>query len=165
MSAEPAGARELVMRAAMMADLAAIEAIERQAFSDPWSRASFASVVGQPLVHFAVADLGGRVAGYVVAWFIGGDGEIGNIAVAEPFRGQGIGVRLLEHALGAARERGVQVVYLEVRESNAAAQRMYHHRGFIRVGRRRRYYRRPEEDALILRLDLDPPKGGAEPRR
>ena len=62
-------------------------------------------------------------------------------------------------ALEAARARGVEAVYLEVRESNAAAQRMYAHRGFSRVGRRRRYYRRPEEDALILRLVLPSEEG------
>ena len=159
-SGQAAGAPELALRDATAADLDAIEAIERRAFSDPWSHASFASLIGQPPMHFMVATIAGRVVGYVVAWFIGGEGEIGNIAVDELRRGQGIGGRLLESTLSAARARGVDVVYLEVRESNLAAQRMYDRWGFVRVGRRRRYYRRPEEDALILRLDLHPRSGG-----
>jgi ribosomal-protein-alanine N-acetyltransferase len=159
-SVRAAGAPKPVLRNATPADLDAIETIEQKAFSDPWSRASFASLIGQPPMHFVVAILGDRVVGYVVAWFIGGDGEIGNIAVEEQQRGQGIGARLLEDTLAAARARGVEVVYLEVRESNRAAQRMYERRGFVRVGRRRRYYRRPEEDALILRLELSPSEGG-----
>jgi ribosomal-protein-alanine N-acetyltransferase len=155
-----AGAPVLALREATAADLEAIEAIERRAFSDPWSRASFASLIGQALVHFVVATKDGQVIGYIVAWFIGGDGEIGNVAVDEGHRGQGIGHVLLEHALGSARARGVDVVYLEVRESNLEAQRLYARRGFVRVGRRRRYYRRPEEDALILRLELAPHESG-----
>jgi ribosomal-protein-alanine N-acetyltransferase len=159
-SERAAGAPEPALRDATPVDLDAIEAIERRAFSDPWSRASFASLLGQRPMHFVVATVGGQVIGYLVAWFIGGEGEIGNIAVDEHHRGRGIGARLLEHTLSAARARGVDVVYLEVRESNAAAQRMYERWGFIRVGRRRRYYRRPEEDALILRLDLPALEGG-----
>lgn len=160
MSEGAVGALELTLRDATPGDLDAILAIERRAFSDPWSRASFASVVGQAPMHFVVATLGERVAGYVVAWFIGGEGEIGNIAVDEQHRGRGIGARLLEDTLAAARRRGVRVVYLEVRESNFAAQAMYERWGFARVGRRRGYYRRPQEDALILRLELTPRETG-----
>jgi ribosomal-protein-alanine N-acetyltransferase len=150
----------LSLRAAEVSDLDAIAAIERRAFSDPWSRASFGSMLGEAAVCFLVAMVDDQLAGYIVAWFIGGDGEVGNVAVDERFRGQGIGDRLLEAALAEGRRRRVESVYLEVRESNAAAQRMYDRRGFSRVGRRRRYYRRPEEDALILRLVLSPPSPG-----
>lgn len=149
---------DLMLRAATVEDLDAIVDIERRAFSDPWSRESFASVLGAPPVMFTVALAHGRIIGYLVAWFVGGDGEIGNIAVDEAFRGQGIGGVLLEAALTEGRRRDVEAVYLEVRESNEAARRMYERRGFVRVGRRRRYYRRPEEDALILRLELAPPR-------
>lgn len=159
MTAHEPAAQAVSLRDARVEDLDAIERIERRCFSDPWSRHSFASVLGEPAVHFAVATAGDRVVGYIVAWFIAGDGEIGNIAVDDAFRGQGIGGRLLDAALEAARARGVEAVYLEVRESNAAAQRMYAHRGFSHVGRRRRYYRRPEEDALILRLVLPSEEG------
>lgn len=146
------------VRAAMASDLDAIIAIERAAFSDPWSRASFASLIGEPMVHFAVAERDDLLLGYVVAWFIAGDCEIGNLAVLESQRGRKTGGQLLDTALREAQARGTDSVYLEVRESNVVAQHMYGARGFVRVGRRRRYYRRPEEDAFILRLLMNPPK-------
>ena len=148
------------LRAATLDDLESIAEIERSAFTDPWSRASFRSMLDQAPVWFVVAESGERVVGYVVAWFIGGDGEIGNVAVDEAYRGQGIGGMLLDAVLAEARRREVEAVYLEVRESNLAARRMYERYGFARVGRRRRYYRRPEEDALILRLALNPASAG-----
>jgi ribosomal-protein-alanine N-acetyltransferase len=94
------------------------------------------------------------VRGYVVAWFVLEEGEIGNLAVAGEARRQGLGARLLDHAIAAVRRSDVDVLYLEVRDSNAAARALYASRGFVEVGRRREYYRRPKEDALVLRLDL-----------
>ncbi|HUF30373.1 MAG TPA: ribosomal protein S18-alanine N-acetyltransferase [Gemmatimonadaceae bacterium] len=163
------GERDIVqpitIRPAAASDLDAIVAIEGLAFSDPWSRATFASLIGEPLVHFAVAEFEGAVLGYVVAWFIAGDCEIGNLAVHAAQRGRRIGGRLLDSALAEARARGTESVYLEVRESNVVAQRMYGARGFARVGRRRRYYRRPEEDAYILHLVMHPQPGDQHHRR
>lgn len=143
------------IRPAERDDLDAIRDIEVRAFGDPWSRDSFASLLHERLVLFAVAvDDAQRVAGYVVAWFVAGEGEIGNVAVDPALRGRGIGRQLLEHAIVDARRRGVGQIYLEVRESNAAARRLYEQRGFSAIGRRRRYYRNPVEDALVLRLTL-----------
>ena len=150
--------QRITIRAAGVSDLDAIVAIERAAFSDPWSRATFASLIGEPLVQFAVAGRDDLLLGYVVAWFIAGDCEIGNLAVLESQRGRKTGGQLLDTALREAQAKGTESVYLEVRESNVVAQHMYRARGFVRVGRRRRYYRRPEEDAFILRLVMNPPK-------
>lgn len=154
----PRGDRPLLVRAATERDLAAVHAIEVAAFSDPWSRGSFASLLRDPRVLFAVAesdDLTG-VIGYVVAWFVVDEAEVANVAVAPGARGRGVGARLLDEALDVARERGVTAVYLEVRDSNAAARALYESRGFEQVGRRRRYYRRPVEDALVMRRELGP---------
>jgi ribosomal-protein-alanine N-acetyltransferase len=53
-----------------------------------------------------------------------------------------------------AGESGVASLYLEVRDSNMAARALYASRGFVEIGRRRDYYRRPREDALVLRLSI-----------
>lgn len=95
------------------------------------------------------------VAGYVVARAVADEGEILNLAVAPAGRRHGVGralVRAVLHALGT---RGVRDVFLEVRESNAAARALYAAHGFREVGRRPRYYRRPAEDAIILRAAID----------
>jgi len=148
--------RELVIRGARRDDVDDVAAIERHAFSDPWSAGSFRALFGNPLVHFAVAEdaLSGRVLGYVVSWYVVDEAEIANLAVADDVRRGGIGARLLDHALDIAKERHTRVVFLEVRESNAGARALYASRGFEVAGRRSKYYRKPVEDALVLRRQL-----------
>ena len=137
-------------------DIAAIAAIEQRCFSDPWSECSFRDVLAHPRIFFAcirdVADGGvSLVLGYVVAWFISSQGEIANLAVDPDARGRGIGSALLDAALEEARRTSTEEVFLEVRHSNLRARQLYESRGFLEVGRRRRYYRQPVEDAVILR--------------
>jgi ribosomal-protein-alanine N-acetyltransferase len=142
---------------ARVSDIEAIAAIEQRCFSDPWSERSFRDVLAHSRMYFAcLRDQGDgyptpRVLGYVVAWFAGGQGEIANLAVDEGSRGQGFGSALLTAALEEARRHGTEEVFLEVRDSNLRARQLYESRGFVEVGRRRRYYRRPVEDAIILR--------------
>ncbi len=148
----------MILGPARPEDVAEVSAIEQRTFSDPWSAASFRGLIGAPQVLFATAreGAGAPVLGYVVAIFAGDEGEIANLAVAGDARGKGIGSALVEAALVEAKRRDVAVVYLEVRESNAAARSLYAARGFEEVGRRKRYYQHPAEDALILRRPVGP---------
>lgn len=142
-------------------DLAEIVEIEKRSFSDPWSEASFRDARDNPRVYFACAREHSmervegssvpRVLGYVVAWFVLGEGEIANVAVAPESRGRGIGSALLDAALAEATNVGVRTLFLEVRSSNQRARHLYESRGFVEIGRRKSYYRRPVEDAVILR--------------
>jgi [ribosomal protein S18]-alanine N-acetyltransferase len=145
----------MVVSPAGRADLDAILAIEREAFSDPWSVRSFREALASTVVWFACArDDEGGVVGYVVAWFVADEGEIANLAVAPGSWGQGIGRALLDAALEEARLREISAVYLEVRDSNERARGLYGSRGFEEVGRRRGYYQKPPEDAIVLRRML-----------
>jgi [ribosomal protein S18]-alanine N-acetyltransferase len=148
--------RQVTIRTARRDDVDDVAAIERRAFNDPWSAGSFRALFGNPLVHFAVAEesITGRIFGYVVAWVVIDEAEIANLAVADEARRAGIGARLLDHAIAATRERNSRVVFLEVRESNTAARALYSSRGFEVAGRRSKYYRKPVEDALVLRRAL-----------
>jgi ribosomal-protein-alanine N-acetyltransferase len=139
-------------------DIENIAVIETRCFSDPWSPRAFRDALSHHRIYFACvrdepANGSGaaRVLGYVVAWFAGGEGEIANLAVDPEARGQGIGSALLDAALEQARQQNSGQVFLEVRSSNLRARQLYESRGFAEVGRRRRYYRRPIEDAVILR--------------
>jgi ribosomal-protein-alanine N-acetyltransferase len=78
------------------------------------------------------------------------EGEILNLAVVRDWRKKGIGRRLMERALREAAALGVRGVFLEVRESNAGARAFYGGMGFAETGRRRGYYGRPDEDAVLL---------------
>jgi ribosomal-protein-alanine N-acetyltransferase len=145
----------VVVRAATEADLSEVVALERVCYTDPWPASAFASLPSNQQVFFYVArHPAGRLAGYVVGWYVLDEGELANLAVAPDLRSRGIGRLLLDAILSDASARGTTQLYLEVRASNTAAIQLYSTRGFEEVGRRARYYRRPTEDALILRRSL-----------
>jgi [ribosomal protein S18]-alanine N-acetyltransferase len=136
--------------------LGTIMEIERSCFSDPWSERAFRQTLasGRSASLVAIDRDTAKPIGYVVAWFVMDEGEIANVAVAPGWRGRGVGGMLLDSVLELAGARGVTTVYLEVRETNSAALHLYASRGFEQVGRRRGYYRKPKEDALVLRRKL-----------
>jgi ribosomal-protein-alanine N-acetyltransferase len=142
------------IRSAVPADAAGLVAIERRAFSDPWSETSFREALTAPWTFGLVAEMGRGTAGYLIGREVAGTGEVLNLAVAPEFRRRGIGGALLEAGLSALRRRKVDEVFLEVRESNLEAQALYIGYGFRPVGQRAAYYRNPKEDALVLRLEL-----------
>ncbi len=130
-----------------------VAAIERVVFSDPWSTNDFTECLTSA-VPFLVAEASGVVIGYVVAHGAADEGEILNLGVATAHRGHGVGRALVQRVLALLAERGARVVYLEVRESNAVARRLYQSLGFTEVARRVGYYRRPVEDAVVLRAAI-----------
>jgi ribosomal-protein-alanine N-acetyltransferase len=145
-----------ILSPATPSDLPEVIALERQCYGDPWPATAFSTLPENPRVYFMVArNAAGRVAGYVVAWFVMEEGELANLAVAPSERRKGLGRVMLDAMLADAARRGARQIYLEVRESNQAARALYEARKFEEVGRRKRYYRKPEEDALILRRTLD----------
>ncbi|HEY7480666.1 MAG TPA: ribosomal protein S18-alanine N-acetyltransferase [Gemmatimonadales bacterium] len=142
------------IRSAALADAAAMVAIERRCFGDPWSETSFREALASEWTFGLVAETTRGLAGYLIGREAGGSGEVLNLAVAPEFRRRGIGGDLLEAGLAAFRRRRASDVFLEVRESNHSAQSLYLARGFRPVGQRASYYRNPREDALVLRLPL-----------
>ena len=97
-----------------------------------------------------VAEEEGIVCGLVAFRTMADEAEILNLAVDSTRRRRGIGSRLMKDALAACKAAGVRKIFLEVRDSNQAAQIFYLRMGFTEVGRRRQYYSRPLEDALVL---------------
>lgn len=92
----------------------------------------------------------GSPAGYIVGRSVLDEGEILNLGVARAVRRRGVGRSLVERLMSDFTRAGVRRVFLEVRESNLAARRLYAEFGFDAVGRRPRYYRSPVEDAVVL---------------
>lgn len=95
-----------------------------------------------------VAESGGEVCAFIAARSAGGENEILNLAVAPSLRRRGIGRLLLAEALS----RLSGPVFLEVRESNEAARRLYESAGFVAAGIRREYYGNPTECAIVMSL-------------
>ncbi|HKE92377.1 MAG TPA: ribosomal protein S18-alanine N-acetyltransferase [Gemmatimonadales bacterium] len=141
------------IRPAQEADLAALVAIERIAFTDPWSRSDFADCLrlGWPIF---VAENGGSALGYIVGRAVVDQGEVLNLGVLLAARRRGVGTALVRRLLDDFARRGVVSAFLEVRESNLPAQQLYESFGFTAVGRRARYYQRPMEDAVVLRAAI-----------
>jgi [ribosomal protein S18]-alanine N-acetyltransferase len=152
------------LRPAAEADLNQILEIERASFADPWTEESFRRLLGGHPAIFQVigypADTG--IAGYVIAFSVGEDAELLNVAVEQKYRGRGLAGQMLDAVLIELGGRGVRTAFLEVRESNSAARALYGSRGFTEIGRRRNYYRRPVEDALVMRRILEIAEGGEE---
>jgi ribosomal-protein-alanine N-acetyltransferase len=134
-------------------DLEPVMAVERECFSTPWKETTFRGLIRRSDTDLLVAETAdGRIVGYAACWTVIDQSELGNVAVSAAARGLGIGGALVDEVVERIRERGATECYLEVRESNEAAQSLYRQRGFITVGRRPRYYSLPTEDALVMRL-------------
>ncbi|MGQ0561881.1 MAG: ribosomal protein S18-alanine N-acetyltransferase [Gemmatimonadota bacterium] len=136
-------------------DLPHVLPIELATFTMPWSEATFRGLLRRTDSDLLVADWDGRIVGYSVFWAVTDQGELGNVAVTQEYRGRGIGRKLVEAVLERAVERGVREIFLEVRKSNQCAQNLYRTFGFQEVGKRRNYYVEPAEDALVMKLELD----------
>lgn len=135
------------------ADLPRVIEIEQECFSTPWKETTFRGLMKRSDTDLFVAETAeGRVVGYTAAWTVIDQSELGNVAVSAAARGGGVGGALVDAVVERIKERGATECYLEVRESNEAAQHLYRQRGFATVGRRPRYYSLPTEDALVMRL-------------
>jgi ribosomal-protein-alanine N-acetyltransferase len=152
-------------------DLDAVQAVEAAAYPHPWSRKHFADslaagyaavmLLGEAapgeLVHPPRAD--GRVLlGYVIAMLGVDEAHLLNITVAPARQGQGWAHCLLDALVLWSRGQRAQWLWLEVRQSNQRARRVYERYGFQQVGLRRAYYPAAptgREDAVVMSLQLD----------
>ncbi len=102
----------------------------------------------------SVPEGGREVVGFLIAGYLAPEWELENIVVAREARGLGIGTQLLEKFLDRARNAGGESAFLEVRESNIAARRLYEKLGFQQSGRRKSYYLNPMEDAILYAKEV-----------
>ncbi len=145
---------DLVIRSMSDDDLDEVGRIERASYTMPWADETFRGLLRRADAEALVAERAGEVVAYAVFWWVADQAELGNVAVTAVARGQGIGAALVHTVLVRARRRGAREVFLEVRPSNPTAQRLYERLGFVQVGRRRHYYVRPTEDAIVMRRAL-----------
>jgi [ribosomal protein S18]-alanine N-acetyltransferase len=145
-----------------VADLAQVAALEVLAFPTPRSAAFYHQEVTKNqyanyrVIH-AVPGKATVADAFVVAyggyWLLVEDAHIVSIAVDPAWRQQGLAEWLMLELIATAWQQGAMLVTLEMRASNVAAGALYHKIGFQEVGRRKRYYRDNNEDALLLSLE------------
>ena len=128
----------------------AIVAIQHASFATPWPRESFVDLLQSPAGRVYRVRAGEATVGFCACWLFDDELHVNLIAVAGEWRRQGLGRRLMEHALSDSEARRAT---LEVRRSNVAARRMYERLGFKVTAVREDYYANPTEDALILWLN------------
>lgn len=148
----------VIIRRMTVEDVSAVVELDQKSFSLPWPERSFRfELTDNPASRCWVADLDGKIVGIIVVWLIVDEAHVATVATDPEYRRQGIGKRLLSHALQSLILEGARSSFLEVRESNIPAQELYRKFGYEQTGRRRRYYRDNDEDAILMNLDsLEP---------
>jgi ribosomal-protein-alanine N-acetyltransferase len=134
-------------------DANVVAAVHQRSFTRPWPAADFMRFAHAPECHGVVAWHNGAIAGFIVICVVCGDAEILTIAIDPVWRRQGIASSLLARAMENAADQGAEALFLEVGVRNEAALSLYERLGFIRAGRRPKYYSTPEgpEDAIVMK--------------
>lgn len=145
------------LRPAQQADLEALSAVHRRAFTPGWDPEEIADLASGPgafgLIVEAEAPLG-----MILCRALAGEAEVLTLAVDPAARRRGVARALVTAAAGAARAAGAQAMFLEVAVDNDGALALYETQGFVRAGRRPSYYDRGGGvyvDAVVMRLDLN----------
>ncbi len=137
-------------------DLPAILKIEHASYSHPWAESLFLGCFRENY-SCLVITVDEEMAGYVLLMTGAEEGHILNICIAQSFRRKGFAVLLLEAIRDESLRLGVKTIFLEVRESNHGAQRLYEDFGFNEIGLRSNYYpvsNNRREDARVMALML-----------
>ena len=145
----------VIIRKMTVADVPAVSAIDRMSFTLPWPESAFHyEVADNRLARCFVGETDEkRIVAAVVSWVIIDELHIATIATHPDFRRRGIGKRILTEALQDGYKAGARRAFLEVRETNEAAQTMYRKFGFAVTGRRPKYYKDNGEDAILMTLE------------
>ncbi|MCX7856455.1 MAG: ribosomal protein S18-alanine N-acetyltransferase [Deltaproteobacteria bacterium] len=135
-----------------LSDLNRVFQIEKASFPSPWTKEALKTQINSPLGFNLGLEVDGELIGYIMCLLASDECHILNFAVDPRFRGRGYGSELLSIALDTLQKKGIRHVFLEVREKNLVALRLYIKSGFKIVGKRKRYYEDSGEDALVMYL-------------
>lgn len=135
-------------------DIGRIRQLETEGFPDPWSIAGIRESLEQSYTILLGAWLSGRLSGYVICYCAADEAEIARIAVDTSCRRQGVAAAILTELKQICREKAMQKILLDVRESNAAAIGLYQKAGFTVDGIRKGFYANPAEDAVLMSFPL-----------
>lgn len=132
-----------------------IEKIEAEASANPWPKEITESYLNSENAAFFLGFLNNEPAGYISLSFVLDEGFVLNVAVKKRFRRLGIAKSLIRAAKDFAKTKKLSFLSLEVRESNLPAKALYEGEGFEILGKRKRYYENPKEDALIMQYEVN----------
>lgn len=148
---------QVIIRDATVADIPAMMKLGAMSKTAPqWSEQHYARIFANNdgSQKALVIEKKSQILGFMVARDFFGEWEIENILVSPSAQRQGLGTHLLKEFAKSIAKKFPVSVFLEVRESNRGARMLYEKQGFQSVGRRKSYYRDPEEDAILYRTEI-----------
>lgn len=141
---------QLKLRQALESDIEEIHSIEKQCKREPWSVSMLRPEFSHPWSRFRVASLEEEIVAFCLSWLVPDELHILNIATLPFYQRNGIARKMMHDAFQIAHEADALRICLEVRVSNEPARKLYDSFDFKEVGRRKKYYKNPSEDALVL---------------
>jgi [ribosomal protein S18]-alanine N-acetyltransferase len=153
-SAEDQFKDNLTIREMVVGDILQIMAMEEELFSSPWSREMFLQEVHTQHAYVLLKTDDNLLIGYICGWLMLDEFNITNIAIRTDYQKIGLGGMLVKFIMGKLLQQKCFQFLLEVRESNIAAIKLYAKLNFEIIGKRKKYYNHPTEDALIMKLDM-----------
>ena len=147
-----------IERLTSLAEVDGVMDVESASFTNPWTREMYLSELseGGTAQVLLARDESGRIVGFCSFWRVLDELHMNNLAVLPDHRRRGVASEMLERLIAESRKSGVRRAMLEVRRSNEPAIHLYERFGFAVRAVRRAYYRNPEEDALVLWLEVEP---------
>ena len=141
------------LKIAEIKDLATVAELE-QAFAFPLSEAELRKLHANDTFRIIIWKEKEEILGHCILFRVMDEGEITSFSVRKDLRGKGVGTAFLTEILNYLRRDGAKIAYLDVRESNASARALYQKCGFSEIGRRKRFYQKPMEDAISMGIEL-----------
>lgn len=133
-------------------DIPNIMRMEKELFATSWEEEMFIEEIEKQYAY--VLEIKNKIIGYICGWKLLDEFNITNIAVASDFQRKGFGKALVQFLMSKLLDEKCFKFFLEVRESNQAAKKLYEKLGFVVIGSRKNYYHSPEEDAMVLGVNL-----------
>jgi ribosomal-protein-alanine N-acetyltransferase len=154
---EPKPAFRLYFYKMRSSDLDEVLKLENDLYPFPWTRGNFLDSINSGYETWILRDSHGVLNGYFLLMLSVDDAHLLNITVKRELQGQGLGLVLLDKTREIARARKLGAILLEVRPSNARAEKIYRRYGFTQIGIRKGYYPasgNQREDAIVMKLPL-----------
>jgi len=145
---------EYEIRQMLETDIPAVMKIENEIYATPWCEEMFRQEIVTGFAFVLIEKTQNMIAGYICGLLLVDEFNITNISVSKTFQKNGLGDFLLKFIVERLFSHHCYHFFLEVRESNLPAQKLYARNGFKVVGKRKKYYNLPSEDALIMQLDF-----------
>lgn len=137
-----------------LSDISQIAELEEKYIPDGWSESAFSDWMKNDNTVIFKAIAKDDIIGFINGSWVSDEGELLNIAVDENFRKQGIAAMLLEALERCFKEKNVLKLFLEVREKNISAINLYVKHEFIKVGLRKKYYKNPDDNGILMMKKL-----------